>query len=124
MTRRRLVALVSVAVLLVLGIVITSTIFVGTRTSRRRHPLDPARKPGACVPLEAAIDGSPAAGNTPAVGGLATANVNLTVTFTNGVPTAMTVFISGYTIDSLFGTSALTNKPKVTFPYEGVWSPV
>jgi len=70
------------------------------------------------------VYGSPAAGTTPAVGGLTTSNVGLTVTFTNGVPTAMTVFISGFTIDSLFGTSALTNKPKVTFPYEGVWAPV
>jgi hypothetical protein len=55
---------------------------------------------------------------------LTTGNVNLTVTFTNGVPSAMTVSISGYTINSVFATASLTNKPQVTYAYQGIWSPI
>jgi hypothetical protein len=48
----------------------------------------------------------------------------LTVTFANGVPSAMTVSISGYIIDSVFATTTLTKKPQVTYAYQGIWSPV
>ena len=68
--------------------------------------------------------GTAAAGTSPALPGLTTTNVNLTVTFTNGVPSAMTVSVSGYSINSVFATSALTNKPKVTYAYQGTWTPV
>ena len=68
--------------------------------------------------------GSPATGNSPVLPGLTAANVNLTVTFTDGVPSAMTVSISGYTIDSIFATTTLTAKPRVTYAYQGIWAPV
>lgn len=68
--------------------------------------------------------GSSTAGASPALPGLTTTNVNLTVTFTNGVPSAMTVSVSGYSIDSIFATSTLTNKPKVTYAYQGIWTPI
>ena len=68
--------------------------------------------------------GSSTAGTSPALPGLATTNVNLTVTFTNGVPSAMTVSVSGYSINSIFATSTLTNKPKVTYAYQGIWTPI
>ena len=68
--------------------------------------------------------GTPTAGTTPVLPGLATGNVNLTVTFTSGIPSAMTVSISGYTINSVFATTTLTNKPKVTYTYQGIWSPI
>lgn len=68
--------------------------------------------------------GKPTAGATPVLPGLGTGNVNLTVTFTNGIPALMTVSISGYTIDSIFAKSALTNKPQVMFAYQGIWSPI
>jgi Flp pilus assembly protein TadG len=68
--------------------------------------------------------GNPDGGTTTVVPGLTPANVNLTVTFTNSVPTAMTVSISGYEIDSVFGSDTLTNKPKFTYPYLGIWSPL
>jgi Flp pilus assembly protein TadG len=68
--------------------------------------------------------GSSTAGTSPALPGLTTTNVNLTVTFTNGVPSAMTVSVSGYSIDSIFATSTLTNKPKVTYAYQGIWTPI
>jgi Flp pilus assembly protein TadG len=50
---------------------------------------------------------------------LAPGNVGLTVTFTNGVPTAMTVYISSYTIHAAVANIVLTNKPSVTYPYLG-----
>lgn len=68
--------------------------------------------------------GSSTVGASPALPGLTTSNVNLTVTFTNGVPSAMTVSVSGYSIDSIFATSTLTNKPKITYAYQGIWTPI
>jgi Flp pilus assembly protein TadG len=68
--------------------------------------------------------GSPTAGTSPLLPGLAVGNVNLTVTFTNGVPSGMTVSTSGYTIDSIFAKTTLTNKPQVTYAYQGIWQPL
>ena len=68
--------------------------------------------------------GSSTAGTSPALPGLAPTNVNLTVTFTNGVPSAMTISVSGYSINSIFATSTLTNKPKITYAYQGIWTPI
>ena len=68
--------------------------------------------------------GTPTAGASPVLPGLAAGNVNLTVSFTNGVPSLMTVSISGYTIDALFSKNTLTTKPQVAYVYQGVWSPI
>jgi Flp pilus assembly protein TadG len=68
--------------------------------------------------------GTPTAGASPVLPGLAAGNVNLTVTFTNGVPSLMTVSISGYTIDALFSKNTLATKPQVAYVYQGVWSPI
>jgi hypothetical protein len=68
--------------------------------------------------------GSPVAGNAPVLSGLGTGNVNLVVTFANGVPSSVAVSISGYTINALFATYVLTSKPQVTYPYQGLWAPV
>lgn len=68
--------------------------------------------------------GNPTAGTSAVLPGLTTANVNLTVAFTNGVPSAMMVSISGYTINSIFATTTLTNKPRATYVYQGVWTPI
>ena len=68
--------------------------------------------------------GSKTAGASPVLPGLTTGNVNLSVIFTNGVPSAMTVSISGYTINSIFATTTLTNKPQVAYAYQGIWSPI
>jgi Flp pilus assembly protein TadG len=69
--------------------------------------------------------GSPTAGTSPALPGLTAANVNVTPgPFTLGVPSTMTVSISGFTINSVFSTSTLTNKPQVTYAYQGIWSPI
>ena len=70
------------------------------------------------------VYGTSTAGPSPALPGLATTNVNLTVTFINGVPGAMTISISGYSINSIFATSTLTNKPRITYAYQGIWKPI
>ena len=75
------------------------------------------------------VYGSPAGGTTPVTPGLTIDKVTLTPSFTNsagvvlGVPTFMTVAISGYAIDAIFATTTLTGKPKVTYPYVGIYSP-
>lgn len=68
------------------------------------------------------LSGSPA-GGTPVLNGLTASNVKLVVSFDNGVPSSMTVSITGLTINALFGTFTLTEKPRVTYPYTGVWAP-
>ena len=68
--------------------------------------------------------GTPTAGSSPVLQGLTSSNVNLTVTFANGIPAAMTVSISNYTINSVFATTTLISKPSIRYAYEGVWSPL
>ncbi len=67
--------------------------------------------------------GNPAGGVSPVVTGLTARNVSLKVTFDNGVPGSMQVFITGYTINGLFGDFKLTGKPQATYQYQGVWAP-
>ena len=68
--------------------------------------------------------GSTTAGTTPVLPGLVDTDVNVTVTFANGIPSVMTVSISGYTINSIFASTALTSKPQVAYAYQGVWAPI
>jgi Flp pilus assembly protein TadG len=70
-----------------------------------------------------ALYGNPAVGHSVVVGGLTAANIQLQVTFANGVPATMQVSITGYNIYALFGTHPLTGKPRVSYPYQGVWAP-
>jgi Flp pilus assembly protein TadG len=72
------------------------------------------------------VYGDPAANTasaTAVVAGLTTSNVNLTVTFASGVPTGMTVSISGYQIPSYPGRVTLSNKPYAWFPFTGLFGP-
>ncbi len=55
----------------------------------------------------------------PVAPSLAPSNVTLTPTFTNGVPSAMTVGITGYTLNAVVQKFTLTNKPQATYPYLG-----
>lgn len=68
-------------------------------------------------------DPAPASGTTPVAPGLTTNNVALTVTFSSGVPTQMTVAITGYAIPTYFGSATLTGKPTTTFPFVGIFGP-
>lgn len=67
--------------------------------------------------------GSPTAGKTPVLSGLTAGDIRLVVIFANGVPRLVQVSVTGYTIGALFGHHALTGKPRVSFPYQGVWAP-
>ncbi len=75
------------------------------------------------------VYGDPAGGTTPVAPGLTTDMVKLAVSFTNsagvvlGVPTFVTVSISGYQIFTDVTSSTLTGKPNVTYPYLGIYSP-
>jgi len=70
--------------------------------------------------------GSTTAGTTPVLPGLTAANINVVPYFdpTLKIPTRMTVSITGYTINSIFASNTLTNKPQVAYAYQGVWSPL
>ena len=74
------------------------------------------------------VYGDPTGTNTtPIVKNLATGNVNISVGMlgsgTNLVPISMTVYITGYTIDAIFGSFTCTNKPAVTYAYQGIFAP-
>lgn len=72
------------------------------------------------------VYGDPAADTataTPVVAGLTTANVQLTVTFTAGAPSAMTVSIVNFQLQSYTNKVTLNGKPYVWFPYLGTWGP-
>jgi Flp pilus assembly protein TadG len=70
--------------------------------------------------------GSTTAGTTPVLPGLTATNINVVPYFspTLKIPTTMTVSITGYTINSIFASNTLTNKPQVMYAYQGVWSPL
>lgn len=67
---------------------------------------------------------SPADGATAVVPGLTTAKVNLSVTFALGVPSAVTVSISNYTVNGIFRNVVLNGKPKVRYSFQSLWNPV
>jgi len=66
---------------------------------------------------------SPAGGSQLVVPGLASSNVNLSVTMNNDVPSQMRVSITGYQINAVFGTWTLSGKPVAIFRYEGRLAP-
>ena len=66
---------------------------------------------------------SPAQDAKPAVPGLTTSNVVLTVDFNLGVPAGMTVAITNYQINGLFRRMTLMSKPKVRYTYQALWNP-
>ena len=69
------------------------------------------------------VYGNPAGTGSAIAPGLATSNVNLTVSFTSGVPSGVTITVNGYQIDSAFSKITCNNKPKVSYPYIGIFSP-
>ena len=73
-------------------------------------------------------DPNPADGAQPVVPGLQAGNVALTVTGggtgTLTAPSQMTVSITGFSVDAVFGTWNLSGKPNATFPYLGILTPL
>lgn len=68
-------------------------------------------------------DPNPPAGTAPILRGLNTSNVNLTVTSDGVQPLQMTVSVSNFALDAVFGVVTLNNKPSVSFPYLGIPTP-
>jgi Flp pilus assembly protein TadG len=66
---------------------------------------------------------SPSNGATPILHGLSTSNVNLTVLANGSAPLQMTVSISNFSLDAVFGTITLNGNPSVSFPYLGIPTP-
>jgi Flp pilus assembly protein TadG len=66
---------------------------------------------------------SPANGATPILNGLSTSNVSLTVVANGGAPSQMTVSISNFSINAVFGAVVLNGNPSVSFPYLGIPTP-
>ena len=60
---------------------------------------------------------------TPIAPGLAPSMVTVAATFSNGVPSHLTVGVTGYTINAVMGTTTLTNKPQMTYPFMGRYAP-
>lgn len=75
------------------------------------------------------VYGDPGAKNTtPISPGLKTSNVKMSVQFSSnipgkGVPLTVSVYVDNYTLDAVFGQNAYNGKPRVTYAYEGVYSP-
>jgi Flp pilus assembly protein TadG len=69
------------------------------------------------------VYGQPTTGTSAVVPGLTTSNVGVSVTMNNNVPNYVTVSISNYSVDAVFTTFNWTNKPAVTFRYEGRYAP-
>jgi Flp pilus assembly protein TadG len=66
------------------------------------------------------VYGDETTGTKPLVPNLASSNVNVNVSLdTAGMPRDVTVTITGYTINALFASYALTNKPRATTLYFG-----
>jgi Flp pilus assembly protein TadG len=64
--------------------------------------------------------GDETAGTKPIVPNLTASNVNVNVTVdAGGVPRDVTITITGYTINAIFTTYTLTNKPRATSMYYG-----
>ena len=60
---------------------------------------------------------------TPLVAVLTPGNVQLPVTFTSGAPSAMTVAVTNFQLQSYTNKVTLNGKPYVWFPYLGTWGP-
>ena len=68
--------------------------------------------------------GQPTAGATPVLPRLTPENIQLTVIFNNGIPSAMSVSVTGYSLDTVFTVTTFTMKPQVTYAYQGIWTPI
>ncbi len=72
------------------------------------------------------VYGDPAAdpqAAAPVAPGLTTDNVQLAVTFSNGVPATVTVSINNYQLPTYIGNVTLRGKPYVWFPHLGIFGP-
>lgn len=69
------------------------------------------------------VYGNSAGTGSPVVSGLGVANVEVLPTMAGSVPKTITVHITGFTVDAIFGSTTFTSKPSTTFPYTGTPAP-
>jgi Flp pilus assembly protein TadG len=69
------------------------------------------------------VYGNIAGTGDPIAAGLSTANVQVLPVMNGAVPRAMTVQITGYTVDAIFTKFTFTGKPSTTFSYTGTAAP-
>jgi Flp pilus assembly protein TadG len=69
------------------------------------------------------VYGSATAGTTPVVPGLSTSQVQVQMSFANSSPDMVKVYLTSYSVDTVFKTLTFTGKPAARFRYEGVWAP-
>ncbi len=68
--------------------------------------------------------GSTTQGTSPVLPRLSPEHVQLQVSFLNGVPSTVSVSITGYTVDAVFSLTTFNMKPRVTYAYQGIWTPI
>jgi len=66
-----------------------------------------------------AVYGNPSGGSTPLVYGLSASNINVDTNPQNGYPTRVTVSITGFAVNAVFGSQSFSGKPRVTLDYVG-----
>lgn len=69
-----------------------------------------------------AVYGNPAGGTTPVVPGLKPENIQVSVTFLNGAPSAVRVGVTNFTMNAIVKRITVS-KPYSVFPYLGVYMP-
>jgi Flp pilus assembly protein TadG len=71
-----------------------------------------------------AVYGNPLGGTRSLAPNLTTDKVAVSVAFSMGTPSRVTVQVNNFQINGVFGTVILNGKPRATFPYLGRWDPI
>jgi Flp pilus assembly protein TadG len=69
------------------------------------------------------VYGNSAGTGSPVVSGLTTSHVQVLPTMNGAIPKTMTVRITGFSVNAIFGTTTFTGKPSTTFNYTGTPAP-
>ena len=71
-----------------------------------------------------AVYGNPLGGTRSLAPNLTTDKVAVSMSFSMGTPSQVTVRVNNFLINGVFGIVTLNGKPRVTFPYLGRWDPI
>ena len=69
------------------------------------------------------VYGNSAGTGSPVVSGLGVGNVEIVPTMAGAIPKTITVRISSFTLNAVFGSTTFTSKPSTTFSYTGTPAP-
>ncbi len=70
-----------------------------------------------------AVYGNPDGAGQPAVPGLTSEKISVTIGMERNVPRQVTLAVTNLQIDAVFASFTLNDKPKITFPYMGRFAP-